>query len=117
MVLPIYNEAESLPLLFEACFRSCAAEHYRFEILAVNDGSKDASSEVLSAWSDENPEVRVIHFARNYGQTAALMAGFDQSRGEVVVTLDADLQNDPRDIPRLIAKIDEGYRRGVRLAR
>ena len=109
VVLPIYNEAESLPLLFEALLSTLRTEHYRFEILAVDDGSKDASSEVLSALSADNPEVRVIHFARNYGQTAALMAGFDQSRGEVVVTLDADLQNDPRDIPRLIARIHEGY--------
>jgi len=109
VVLPIYNEAESLPILFDALLTVLRARAYRFEILAINDGSRDRSSDVLASLASAHPEIRVIEFARNYGQTAALMAGFDQARGEVVVTLDADLQNDPEDIPRLIDKLHEGY--------
>lgn len=109
VVLPIFNEEESLPVLFARLIAVLRSMGRRFEILAVNDGSRDGSGDVLAALDVRYPELRVIEFARNYGQTAALMAGFDNSRGEVVVTLDADLQNDPEDIPSMIAKLHEGY--------
>lgn len=109
VVLPIFNEAQSLPALFESLTSVLDAGRYRYEILAIDDGSRDGSREVLAAIAQTHPAVRVIEFARNYGQTAALMAGFDSAVGEIVVTLDADLQNDPEDIPRLIEKLNEGY--------
>ena len=109
VVLPIFNEAESLPLLFEQLFAALDAMACAFEVIAVDDGSTDGSAERLRNLAEARREVRVVSFARNYGQTAALMAGFDASRGEVVVTLDADGQNDPADIPALVAKVYEGY--------
>src|SRR4029077_8715177 len=80
-----------------------------YEIIAVNDGSRDASQEVLEAAAEHYPQLKVIQFRRNAGQTAALMAGIDHARGDVIVTIDADLQNDPRDIPLMLAKLGEGY--------
>lgn len=109
VVLPIYNEAENIGLLFQSLLRVLDGMGDSFEILAVNDGSRDESSKLLHAAARSRPEIRVIDFARNYGQTAALMAGFDNSCGEIVVTLDADLQNDPEDIPALVAKLREGF--------
>ena len=109
VVLPIYEEEESLPSLFERLFAVLRPLGKTFEIIAVNDGSTDRSIDVLRTLAAANPELRVIDFRRNYGQTAALMAGFDFARGDVIVTLDADLQNDPADIPNLLAKLDEGY--------
>ena len=109
IVLPIYDEEESLPGLLTKLFEVAQSLNCKYEILAVNDGSKDRSIDVLRKAAELHPELRVIDFTRNYGQTAALMAGFDHAKGEIVVTLDADLQNDPGDIPMLIAKIHEGY--------
>ena len=109
VVLPIFNEAESLEPLFARLFVVLDAMAGGFEIVAVDDGSTDDTADRLQDIARRRPEVRVVSFARNYGQTAALMAGFDHSRGEVVVTLDADLQNDPADIPALVAKVHEGY--------
>jgi dolichol-phosphate mannosyltransferase len=108
-ILPVYDEAESLPTLLEKLTGILEGLGTRYEIVVVNDGSKDGSMDVLRAAVKQYPHLRVVDFTRNYGQTAALMAGFDHSRGEIVVTLDADLQNDPADIPMLLAKIDEGY--------
>lgn len=109
VVLPIYEEEESLPELMTHLLEVLDGLSCTYELLAVNDGSRDRSSEVLRRIADTRPELRVIDFRRNYGQTAALMAGFDHARGDVIVTLDADLQNDPADIPKLLAKLDEGY--------
>lgn len=109
VVLPVFNEEESLESLFARVFDVLDGMHARFEVIAVNDGSSDSSMKVLKALSLRLPELRILNFRRNYGQTAALMAGFDHARGDVIVTLDADLQNDPVDIPRLIAKLNEGY--------
>src|SRR5262245_59909351 len=108
VVLPAYDEADSLAALLANLFRVLDGMSCRFEVLVVNDGSKDRSIEVLRAVAARRPELRVIDFTRNYGQTAALMAGFDSARGDIIVTLDADLQNDPEDIPMLVAKIHEG---------
>jgi len=109
IVLPIFNEEESLDGLFTRIFDVLDGMRVRFEVIAVNDGSSDGSMTVLRALTSRFPELRILNFKRNYGQTAALMAGFDHARGEVIVTLDADLQNDPSDIPRLIDKLNEGY--------
>lgn len=109
VVLPIFNEEESLPILFDRLIPVLDAMNCRFEVLAVNDGSHDRSLAVLRQIAENRSEVRAIDLRRNFGQTAALMAGFDHARGEIIVTLDADLQNDPADIPALVAKIREGY--------
>jgi dolichol-phosphate mannosyltransferase len=109
VVLPIYEEEESLNDLFARLFEVLDGAGDSYEIVAVNDGSRDRSMDELRRIARQRPELHVLDFRRNYGQTAALMAGFDAARGEIIITLDADLQNDPADIPKLIAKIDEGY--------
>ena len=109
VVLPIFNEEESLRPLMAGLLEVLARMGGSYEILAVDDGSTDRSPEVLRELAAAHSAIRVIRFARNFGQTAALMAGFDGSRGEIVVTLDADLQNRPEDIPVLVDKLREGY--------
>ncbi len=108
VVVPLLDEQDNLPALYEQITRSLAGR-YEYELIFVDDGSTDRSFEVLKGFQAADPRVRVIRFRRNFGQTAALSAGFAHSRGEVVVALDADLQNDPADIPMLVAKLDEGY--------
>ncbi|MGD8632160.1 MAG: glycosyltransferase family 2 protein [Anaerolineales bacterium] len=108
IVVPVYNEVDNVPLLGQALFD--ALQGIEYEILFVDDGSTDGSLDALGEIVEAHPEtVRVIEFRRNFGQTAAMAAGIDNSSGEVIVTLDADLQNDPADIPILLEKIDEGY--------
>ncbi len=110
LVIPVYNEEENLPLLYDAVL--AAAEHFPqpWEMVLVDDGSRDRSPEILRALARRDPEhVRVVLLRRNFGQTAAIAAGIDHARGQVIVLLDADLQNDPADIPKLLAKLDEGY--------
>jgi glycosyltransferase involved in cell wall biosynthesis len=109
IVVPVFNEEQSLPGLLESLISVLARLPYRYEIILVNDGSTDDSLSVMRSFSDAHPEVRLVDFRRNYGQTAALMAGIDHSSNDIVVMIDADLQNDPADIPRLLAKLDEGY--------
>ncbi|MAB09400.1 glycosyltransferase family 2 protein [Hyphomonas sp.] len=109
IVLPIYNEAESLSSLFDQLLPVLDGMQCDYEIIAVNDGSRDNSLHVLQEIASRNTHIRIIDFRRNFGQTAALMAGFDHAEGDVIVTLDADLQNDPSDIPLLVSKINEGY--------
>jgi glycosyltransferase involved in cell wall biosynthesis len=108
--VPVYNEREALTPLFEKVQRVMRA-HYGddWEIIFVNDGSHDGSEKLLDDLASKNPEVKVVHFRRNFGQTAAMMAGFDFARGETIIPLDGDGQNDPEDIPRIVAKLDEGY--------
>lgn len=107
VVIPVYNEEQSLPGLYEelTVVLSGWAEHY--ELIFVDDGSRDGSYEVLRELHATDKRVKVVRFRRNFGQTAAFAAGFDFAHGEVIVTLDADGQNDPADIPRLIAKLRE----------
>ncbi|MDF1499277.1 MAG: glycosyltransferase family 2 protein [Anaerolineales bacterium] len=108
IVVPVFNEVETVSLLGEALYN--ALQGIDYEILFVDDGSTDGSLEALKRIIDTHPEtMRVIEFRRNFGQTAAMAAGIDHSTGDVIVTIDADLQNDPEDIPKLIEKIDEGY--------
>ena len=109
VVIPVYNEAENVEPLYGELSSVLKGLGKTFEIVMVDDGSADGTFEALKTLHEKDSRVRVIRFRRNFGQTAALAAGFDHARGELVVTLDADLQNDPTDIPRLLAKMDEGY--------
>ena len=109
VVVPIYNEEESLPHLVEQLLNALRPSGERFELVLVNDGSGDRSAEVLEDLSARVPEVVAVLLRKNYGQTAAMAAGFDVSQGEVIISLDGDLQNDPADIPMLLAKLREGY--------
>ena len=109
VVIPVYNEVESLPHLYKALVESLDAVGRSFEILLVDDGSTDGSPERLREIAAADHRIKVIRFRRNFGQTAAMSAGFDHSRGRIVIPMDGDLQNDPGDIPLLLAKIDEGY--------
>ncbi len=110
LVVPVYNEEETLPLLFDAILAALEPLARPWEVIFVDDGSRDKSVSVLESLFARDPlHVRVIEFRRNFGQTAAIAAGIDHARGEVVILLDADLQNDPADIPMLLAKLDEGY--------
>lgn len=109
IIVPVYNEEGNLDLLFESITSVMNGQSEAYEIIAVNDGSTDNSKDVLAACAERFKRLIVINFSRNYGQTAAMQAALDHSRGEIIVPLDADLQNDPKDIPRLLAKLDEGY--------
>jgi dolichol-phosphate mannosyltransferase len=107
--VPIYNEEESIFLLVESLIAVLDELNRAYEIIAVNDGSSDGSQRALAAAAARYARLKVIEFRRNVGQTAALMAGIDHARGNIIVTIDADLQNDPRDIPLLLSKLAEGY--------
>jgi len=109
VVIPVFNEEANLPLLIERLFPVLDQLDRPFEVIFVNDGSIDRSMHVLRDIARARPQVKVIGLARNYGQTAAMVAGFDHADGEVIVPMDADLQNDPADIPVLLAKLDEGF--------
>ncbi len=109
VVIPAYNEEENLPVLYERLKAVLDKLEGDYEILFVDDGSTDGSFEVLRDLARRDERVRVIRFRRNYGQTAAMYAGFEHATGDVIVTMDADLQNDPEDIPRLLRKLEEGY--------
>lgn len=108
VVVPLYNEEESVAPLVEAV-RDALAGVEEWELVLVDDGSRDRTVERVEAIAAGDPRVRLLRLARNYGQTPAMQAGFDHARGEVVVSMDGDLQNDPRDIPGLVAKLAEGY--------
>ena len=108
IVTPLLNEQDNLPALYGQ-IKQVLDGRYDYEIIFIDDGSTDASFQILKDLHNSDPRVRVIRFRRNFGQTAALSAGFAQARGNVVVAMDADLQTDPADIPMLVAKLDEGY--------
>lgn len=112
VVVPLYNEEESLPHLVAAvrdALTGAWGTSRAWELVLVDDGSRDRTVEVATAEAARDARVRLVRLARNYGQTQAMQAGFDQARGHVVVSMDGDLQNDPRDIPALLAKMEEGY--------
>jgi glycosyltransferase involved in cell wall biosynthesis len=109
VVVPLFNEQDSLRPLVRQLLDAVRPLGVPFELVLVDDGSKDATATLLAELSDEVPELVAVLLRRNYGQTAAMAAGFDASSGDVIVTLDGDLQNDPADIPLLLAKIEEGY--------
>lgn len=110
LIIPVYNEQDNLPLLFDAIYDIMKAINQSWEAILVDDGSHDNSLTVLKAYAEKDAQhIRVISFRRNFGQTAAIVAGLDHASGETIVLLDADMQNDPADIPLMLAKLDEGY--------
>lgn len=109
IAVAVYNEEESLPFLCEKLHAVMSGLGKTYEIVLVDDGSTDTSWKVMNEQARKYPNLKLVKFRRNYGQTAAMSAGINESDGAVLITLDADLQNDPADIPALLAKLDEGY--------
>jgi glycosyltransferase involved in cell wall biosynthesis len=109
VIVPIFNERDNLRILHAQLIAALRGAGHPYEIIYVNDGSTDGSREILQALHAEDLDTRVLTLRKNFGQTAALAAGFEHANGDVVVTIDGDLQNDPADIPRLLEKIDAGY--------
>ena len=110
VVIPVFNEEASLPILYERLLPVLDQLGQSYEIILVNDGSRDCTGAVLKTLFDKRPDVfRIFEFNRNYGQHMAIMAGFEQVRGEVIITMDADLQNFPEDIPLLLQNIEAGH--------
>ena len=109
VVVPVYNELDSIPTLLAEIHDALTPLGKPYEVVLVDDGSDDGSWEAICELRADYPELIALRLSRNFGQTAALMAGIDRSRGEIVITIDGDLQNDPADIPRMIEKIEEGY--------
>jgi len=108
VIAPVYNEEENVPLLCEALHNALSPLDRTYEVILVDDGSTDTSWEKLCEGADKYPHIEVLRLRRNFGQTAAMSAGFHASRGKVVITMDADLQNDPADIPMLLERSDAG---------
>lgn len=108
VVVPLYNEEENVPHLV-AALHAALDGRFDWEAVLVDDGSRDRTVAVTAAIADGDPRIRLLRLARNYGQTPAMQAGFDHARGDVVVSLDGDLQNDPEDIPAMVARLHEGY--------
>jgi glycosyltransferase involved in cell wall biosynthesis len=109
IIVPVFNEEQNILPLYEKVLDVIPVLRCPFELIFINDGSTDGTPKVLNELSKKDSRVKVIHFRRNYGQTAAMMAGIDFSSGDVLVPMDGDLQNDPLDIPLLLAKLEEGY--------
>lgn len=109
IVIPVHNEENNLPILYQELDETLKKLCQEYEIIFVDDGSKDQSRNVIKSLAKNDKRIKAIFFRRNYGQTAALSAGFKYAHGDVIVTLDADLQNDPADIPKLLQKMSEGY--------
>jgi undecaprenyl-phosphate 4-deoxy-4-formamido-L-arabinose transferase len=109
VLVPVLNEEESLPELHIRLQASLTGIKKPYEIIYINDGSTDRTEQILESFHKEDDRVKVIEFNRNYGQHMALFAGFDYAGGEIIITIDADLQNPPEEIPRLVAKAEEGY--------
>ncbi|MGK7929821.1 MAG: glycosyltransferase family 2 protein [Microcystaceae cyanobacterium] len=109
VIIPIYNECESFPLLIQKVADVLDHHLFHYEIICVDDGSQDGSTQLLRQIANERQDLVAVIFRRNYGQTPAMAAGFEYAQGDIIVTLDGDLQNDPNDIPVLIHKLEEGY--------
>ncbi|MFT3965867.1 MAG: glycosyltransferase family 2 protein [Sphingobium sp.] len=109
IVVPLYNEEENVELLHSAIGNALSTFEKSYEVVLVDDGSKDRTFELAEALVERDPHIRVVKFRGNFGQTAAMAAGIQHARGDVIVTMDGDLQNDPVDIPRLVGLIDEGF--------
>ncbi len=109
VVIPVFNEEENIPVLYRRLTDALETLGRRYEAVFVDDGSRDRSAALLSEIARRDPRVRLVEFNRNYGQHAAVFAGLEHSRGEIVVTMDADLQNHPEEIPKLVSKMEEGF--------
>lgn len=109
IVIPIYNEEENIEPLYSEIISAVGGKYRDFEIIFINDGSRDGSFQKLKTLNKKDKRVKVINFRRNFGQSNAISAGFDYCKGDIVVTLDGDLQNDPADVPRVVEKVSEGY--------
>ena len=109
IIIPVFNESESIGFLLDEVINVMSLHKFNFELIVVNDGSKDNTHQVLKKLTLKIKELSVISLRKNYGQTAAMSAGFDNSKGDIVITLDGDLQNDPNDIPKLISEINNGF--------
>ncbi|KAA0889013.1 glycosyltransferase family 2 protein [Oryzomonas rubra] len=109
IVVPIYNEEENVAALYESIRDALARTSLEYETIFVDDGSSDSSFTLLKEIAAQDQRVKLLRFRRNFGQTAAMSAGFDAAKGDVIIPMDGDLQNDPADIPRLLAKLHEGY--------
>ena len=109
VIVPVYNEESNLSEFVKSLLVVLEDLDYPAEIIFVNDGSVDRSAELLDEMAEKSAMIKVVHFRRNFGQTAAMMAGLDYSSGDIIVPIDADMQNDPRDIPKLLQRLDEGY--------
>lgn len=109
LVVPCFDESENIPRLIEEIDQMARGLPHEVEILLVDDGSRDDTPALIKAQAQRDPRYRAIIFRRNFGQTAAMVAGFDHATGDVIVPLDADLQNDPADVPRLLAEVEKGF--------
>ncbi|OQY29685.1 MAG: glycosyltransferase [Anaerolineaceae bacterium 4572_5.1] len=110
VIIPVYNEHETLNFLRDSLYKALETISLSWEIVFIDDGSDDNSFQILESFAQEDPEhISALAFRRNFGQTAAIAAGIDHSSGEIIVLMDADMQNDPADIPMLLEKIEEGY--------
>jgi glycosyltransferase involved in cell wall biosynthesis len=109
IVIPVFNEADNIVPLYESLRCAMQETHYTWEVIFVDDGSGDGTYDILERLHRQDERLCVVRFRRNFGQTAAMAAGLDHAHGEIIVTLDGDLQNDPADIPLLIRKLEEGY--------
>ena len=109
VIVPLYNEEDSVKLLYEAVTETLVSLGCDYEIIFVDDGSRDATFSIAEDLAVQDPHLSVVKFRRNYGQTPAMAAGIDLARGEVLVTMDGDLQNDPSDIPKMLEHIEAGY--------
>ncbi len=109
VVVPVYNEEENIPELIERIWGSLSDVNYSFEVIVVDDGSTDRTADVLRSLKARYRQLKVVIFRRNFGQSAAMTAGFDLASGNIVVTMDGDLQNDPADIPLVVERLEEGY--------
>jgi glycosyltransferase involved in cell wall biosynthesis len=109
VIIPVHDELENIPLLHQELHTALASQELSYELVFVDDGSRDGSGRLLETLAERDDRVVLVQFRRNYGQTAAMQAGLEISRGAVLVTIDGDLQNDPADIPAMLATLDEGY--------
>lgn len=109
VIIPVFNEGSNIPVLRDRLVENLELIGHPFEVIIVNDGSSDETERLLGAISRDDPRFKVVNFRRNFGQTAAMMAGIDYSRGEIIIPMDGDLQNDPSDIKLLLDKLDAGF--------
>src|SRR5512145_2916080 len=109
IIVPIYNERDNLDPFLNALQQALDPTGEDYEVLLIDDGSTDGSAAHMELLADKDPRIKIIQFRRNFGQTAAMAAGFDYAAGSILIPIDADMQNDPRDIPAILAKLREGY--------